>query len=190
MVDQHGPQGVASLGEPRVVNAGSGHEPAAVSRQRAPDEHDPGPGHLGPPAQIHVLAPEGHASVEAAQAGKEIPAYEQDCRGKGEHIAHTVVLLLVEVLGADPFRGHAEAVDVVAGVLDDLGTVPFHDLGTDYPGVAPQRLGHEGCDRVGCQSHVVVAHQEEVGFDTGGEHGVGRFRETGGPGGVDDGGIR
>ena len=177
------------LGEPHVVDAGARREPAPVAGHRASDEHHSGPGHLRTPAEVDVLASEGHACVEAAQPGEQFPADEQHRRRQGEGVAHAVVLLLVELVGTGAVGRDAEAVDVVARMPDGLGAVPFHDLWADDPRVAPQRLDHEGSHRVGGQGHVVVAHQQEVGVQIGREHRVGRLRESRSAGCVYHGGV-
>ena len=177
MVHQHGPQGVADPGAADVVDPAPGHQAMTVAHHRIGGHQHPGPGELGPPAEVHVLAPEGDGLVEPPQGLEQVPADQHAGRGQGEHVAHRVVLLLIELaLGHDPGRD-PEPVHLVADVLEHLGPVPVHQLRADDAGVAPQRLGHHGADRVGRQGHVVMANQQESRAVPQAQGGVGRGRE-------------
>ena len=186
MVHQHGPQGVADPGAADVVDPAPGHQALAVAHHRVGRHQHPGPGELGPPAQVHVLAPEGDGLVETAQGLEQVPADQHAGRGDGEDVAHRVVLLLVELARNDDPGRDPEPVHRVADVLEHFGAVPVHQLGADHAGVASQRLGHHHADRVGGQRHVVVAHHQEGGAGLKAQGGVGRGRKpTGARAGFD-----
>ncbi len=86
-----------------------GHEHASAHLVRAP-------------RQVEVLAVEVDAGVEALEVGEEVGADEGEAAGHGEHVAHRVVLLLVE-LAALGVRG------VATGAVDGEAHLEQHRRG-------------------------------------------------------------
>ncbi len=184
--DRDGPKLVAGAGAADVVDTGPVGELLAVADPGIGDDQHPGTGQLSPPAQVDVLAPEGHLGVEAVQCPEQARPHEDTRRRHGGHVGHGVVLLLVELSGFDHVVLRRESIDDVAHVLEPVRRVPLDQFRTRDAGVGSQRLGHQQADRIRGESHVVVTDQQEGGVDVGVEHGVGRRREPLGVGRIED----
>ena len=181
VVDQHGPQPVAeeqppALGGSEAVSLG---ERLAVAGHGGGDDQHPGAGHLGPPAQVEVLAEVGDGRVEAAERGEEVGPHQGGRAGDAEDVANGVVLLLVELAALDGGDLVAGLVDLHADLEEPSGVVPGDQLRADDAGVGAVRLLHEGPHRVRLQGDVVVAQQVEGGALDDGEHLVGGGAEAG-----------
>ena len=161
VVAEHAAEPVARR-QPRPVD----HRPAlgqgltVASPRRRHDQH-PRAGGVGAPAQVEVVADEADALVEAAQGAEQVGAHEQARRGHEEHVAHGVVLLLVELTRIDERGGRAELVGGVADLEDVLGRLPVDELRPDDAGVRAVGLLHQLADGVGIERHVVVEQAEE-----------------------------
>ena len=142
------------------------------------DEHA-GAGEPRPPAEIEVLGARERRGVEALELLEEVGAHEHGRGGDVEHVAHAVVLLLVDLAGLDPGVGRAEAVDGAADLEQDLGVVGAHQLRTEDAGVRPVRLLDEHAQRGRVEHHVVVAQEQERGALDRVERLVGRAGEAG-----------
>ena len=118
-------------------------------------------GNLRAPRQVEVFSEKSDARIEATQHGEQIGAHQRATTGRAEHVAHGVVLLLIELAGLDERRGHAGLVGGLTDAQDPRRVVPLHDLGCDHARVRAERLFDHRSDRVGRERDVVVAEQEE-----------------------------
>ena len=124
---------------------------------------DAGPDHLGPPAQVEVL-PHGHdGGVEAAELLEQVGPHQGGAAGGDEHVAHGIVLAVVDLAGLDPVDDRSPLVHGHPDMDQPLGVVPADHLGRDDAGVGTEGLLHQQVDGVGEEGHVVVAQQEVVG---------------------------
>ena len=121
------------------------------------------PDHLGPPAQVEVLAHGHDGGVEAAELVEQVGPHQGGPAGGHEHVAHRVVLAVVDLAGLDPVDHRSPLVHGHPHMDQALGVVPADHLGRDDPGVGAEGLLHQQVDGVGEQGHVVVAEQEVVG---------------------------
>ena len=99
--------------------------------------------------------------VEAAELPEEVGAHEHRRVRHEEHVAHAVVLFLVDLARLDRRERHAVVVDRHADLEQDLGMVVVDELGPDDPGVRPVRLLDHHAHRVGIEHDVVVAEEQE-----------------------------
>ncbi len=134
-----------------VPHAGVGDHQHACARQ------------VRPPAQVEVIAVEVDVLGEAAQLAEQVDPHEEARRGHAEHIAHRVVLLLVQLPDLGRLQGDADAVGAEADVLEHARAVPVDQLGPDDASVRPVGLGHQLADRGRVEGDVVVQEAEEPG---------------------------
>ncbi len=139
----------------------------------------PGAGHLGPPAEVDVGAVVGHGRVEAAELGEQVGTHEQAGRRGGEHVAHRVVLLLVELAPVDQRGARPGLVDRQPHTQQPVFVVPVDQFGGHDAGVGPERLLDHDAEGVGLGGDVVVAEDQERRPLDGVEHVVGRRRKPG-----------
>ena len=154
-------QPVPGLEEPPVaivVTAGKRLEVAHP--RRGSDEHACAR-NLRPPAQVEVLAVERYRRVEAAERHEEVGADEREATRHREHVAHGVVLLLVELAPLDQRRGRPGLVNGHSHLEQVERVVPRHQLRADDARVGSEGLLDEQAHRVGLGRDVVVAEQEE-----------------------------
>ena len=121
------------------------------------------PDHLGPPAQVEVLAHGHDGGVEATELLEQVGPHQGDPTRGDEHVPHRVVLAVVDLAGLDPLDDRTTLVHGHPHVDQPLGVVPADHLGRDDPGVGPECLLHQQVDGIGEQGHVVMAEQEVVG---------------------------
>ena len=144
--------------------------------------HDhPRPGHLGPPAEIDVLPGTGDQRVESADGREQVGPHEQAGAGAGEHVAHAVVLFLVQLARLDQGRLGRQLVHAGADRQQPLRTLPLDQLRADDAGVRPERFLHHHPHRVGREGDVVVAEHEVRRALHDRQHVVGRRREPPAP---------
>ena len=129
------------------------------------------------PAQIEVLGAGERIGIEARQLGEEVDAHEHGGGRDVEHIAHAVVLLLVELTRIDAGVGRTEPVDGAPDVEEHLGVVGAHELRAHDAGVRAVRLLDEHTHRGRVEHDVVVAEQQERRVLRDRERLVGRGRE-------------
>ena len=103
-------------------------ERLAVTGTGRRHHHDPGAAEVGPPAEVDVVAVEVDRRVEAGDRPEQVGANHQAGRRQGEHVAHRVVLLLVDLAFFDEGVDLAEAVDAEADVLQHARVVPRDEL--------------------------------------------------------------
>src|SRR4029079_16295595 len=84
---------------------------------------------VGSPAQVDVVTVEVNGGVEPRDRPEQGGAYHHARRRQSGHIAHCVVLLLVDFALLDEGVDLAKAADTDADVLQDTGVVPRHELG-------------------------------------------------------------
>ncbi len=150
VVLEHRPQLVAPTQQSRVAGpprAGPRHLQVAHARRGSDD--DPRPGHLGSPAQVHVLAEQLDVGIEAAERPEKVGPHQDDAAGHGEHLTTLVVLGLVELARLDPLDCHAEAVDPEADLQQPVRGVPLDELRPDDAGVGAVGLTDQATDRIG-----------------------------------------
>ena len=130
----------------RVSCGRSGRRATSASRwrARARRDHDHAcPAAVGAPAQVEVLAVEADRRVEPAERAEEVGAHQEARRREREHVAHGVVLLLVDLAVLDDRVELAEAVDPEPDVLQPGRVRPLDELGADDArrsiGTAPRR---------------------------------------------------
>ncbi len=147
----------------------------AVSYRGVGSNDHPGPGEVGTPAQIDVFAVERHRRIKTAERAEQIRPHEQARRRQHEHIAHGVVLLLVELTRIDHRIDFAEPVEAEPDVLQSARLIPIGQLRSDDSGVRTEHLFDHHPDHVRSESDIVVAQQEQpvVTFDQP-QHLVGR----------------
>ena len=119
----------------------------AVPHPRVRRDHHARAGDARPPAEVEVLRARERLRVEAAELGEEVGAHEHHGARDEEHVAHRVVLLLVELAGLDARVRHAEAVDRLPDLEQDLRVVVLDELRADDRGVGPVRLLDQEADR-------------------------------------------
>ena len=103
-----------------VVEVGPPHgELLAMASPGLRGDDDAGPAEVGPPAQVDVVAVERDGAVEAAEGAEQVGAHEHAGRRQDEHVAHRVVLLLVELARLGDRVDLAEAVEAEPDVLED-----------------------------------------------------------------------
>ncbi len=134
----------------------------AVATASARHDDDAGASEVRSPAQVDVVAVEPHGRIEALQRAEQVGAHQQAGRRDGEHVAHRVVLLLIDLAGLDQRVDLTEAVDSQADVLQQARFVPVDQLRPDDPGVRAVQLLDEQADGAGAQGDVVVQHAEEA----------------------------
>ena len=149
--------------EPTPVGAPAMAEGLHVADTGVRGHDHAGAGDVGPPAEAEVVEEVVDPLVEPADLGEQVRPHEGAGAGDGEHVAHGVVLLLVELAGLDQRHGVPRAVDALAHLEELPGVVPAHELGPDDGGVGAVRLLDEGADHVAVRGDVVVAEQEEGG---------------------------
>ena len=129
------------------------------------------------PAEVEVGRAGFRARVEAAELLDEIGAQQHRRVGDAEHVAHGVVLLLVELAGLDARERDAVPVDRQADLDEHVGTVEIDDLGPDDRRVAAVGLLDQHPHRARLDDDVVPADQEERGSLDAPEGDVARLGE-------------
>ena len=95
-------------------------------------------------------APGKRRRVEAAELVEQVGAHEHRRVRHEEHVAHAVVLFLVDLVGLDPRERHAVVVDRHADLEQDVGVVVVDELRADDRRVRPVRLlDHHAAPRRG-----------------------------------------
>ena len=133
----------------------------------------------GAPAEVEILGSGEGLRVEAAQLGEQVGAHEHRGARDVEHVAHAVVLFLVELPGLDAGVGTPEPVDGPAHVEEDPGVFVLDELRPHDRRVRAVRLLDEQADRGRIQHDVVVADEQELGALDRGQGVVGRTAESG-----------
>ncbi len=123
--------------------------------RRGCDEDAPA-GDLRPPAQIEVLTEKRHRGIEPADGRKQISPYERQRAGHREHVAHGVVLLLVEFAALDRTDRDAAFVRAEPDLEEPGGVLPLDELRTDHRGIGAKGFFEQQANRVRIRSHVVV----------------------------------
>ena len=116
---------------------------------------------VGTPAQVERLAVRGDLGIEAVERVEQVDAHEQAGLGDHEHVAHRVVLLLVELPGLDQRHEHPGLVRTHAHGEQTEGVVPFDELRADDAGVRAEGLLDELADGRWLERDIVVEEAEE-----------------------------
>ena len=132
-----------------------------VPDPRVGRDQDSSPREPGPPTQVELRRARVTCFVEATEFGEKIGPHEHAGVAHEKDIAHTVVLLLVELVALDIRVRNREAVDGPADLAQNLRADHVNNLGTDDGSVRPIRLFHQHAQRVGFAHHIVVAKQQE-----------------------------
>ncbi len=149
--------------ERRVQRPGAAGQLLEMADPSVRGDDDPGPGHLGPPTQVEVLAHGHDGRVETSELLEQVgPDQGRPSRGD-EHVANRIVLAVVDLVGLHPLHHGSTLVRGHPDMEQPFGIVPADHLGRDDPGIGPERLLHHQVDGVGKQRHVVVAQEEVVG---------------------------
>jgi len=119
------------------------------------------------PAQLDIVAMERDGGIEPADLTEQVSPDQHERRWQREHVAHAIVLFLVNFAGVDTEIDLAESVKTEADGLQRTRVVPFDEFGTNNASVRTVDLFDEGADRVGLRSNIVVTQEEEpvVAFD-------------------------
>jgi|TARA_R110002110_G_scaffold113366_1_gene281543 hypothetical protein len=122
---------------------------------------------MDPPAQLDIVAMERDRRIESADLTKQVSPDQHERRWQREHVAHSIVLFLVNFAGVDSEIDLTKSVETEPDRLQQSRVVPFDELRTDNASVRTVDLFDEGADRVGFRSNIVVAQKEEpvVTFD-------------------------
>ena len=115
----------------------------AVRDARVGHDQHAGTDEPGPPTEVEVLGAGERRGIEPSERGEEVDAHEHRGGRDVEDVAHTVVLLLIELPGLDPGVRRAEAVDGPADVEQHARVVGGDELGPDDPCVRAVRLLHQ-----------------------------------------------
>ena len=161
VVLEHRPQLVAPAQRQDVADlpqAGSCRLDVANPGRRRHD--DSRSDHLGPPAQVHVLAEESHLRIESAERTKQVGTHQHAPTRHSEDFPDLVVLSLVELTGLHSLDGRTETVDAEADLEQAVGCVPFDEFRADDARVGAVGLLDHPAHGVGSGSDVVVADQE------------------------------
>ena len=135
----------------------------AVAHARLGGDDDTRSGHLAPPREIEVLAHRHDARVEPLELAEEVGA-DEDAPPRGdEHVAHRVVLAVVDLALEDPVDDRPRLVAAHPDVEEDGRVVPVDELGRDDAGVRTERLLDHLVHGVVVQRDVVVEEQVEGG---------------------------
>jgi hypothetical protein len=113
------------------------------------------------PAQLDIVAVERDGRIEPADLTEQVSPDQHERRWQREHVAHAIVLFLVNFAGVDTEIDLAESVKTEADGLQRTRVVPFDEFGTNNASVRTVDLFDEGADRVGFRSNIVVAQQKE-----------------------------
>jgi len=132
---------------------------------------------LGSPTEVDVLTPASDPRVETTDRSEKAGAYQHTGGRHGEHVADSIVLLLISLSGLNNVGCGSKLVDDEAHVLQDFGLLPFDELGASDPGVGAQRLGDKHAHGVRGQGDIVVTHEHKRRVDIGLKDGVGRSGE-------------
>ncbi len=146
-------------GQARIERPNAGRQLLQVTDPGVWSDDDPGPDHLGPPAQVEVLSHADDRGVEAAQLVEEVSPDQGRSTGGDEHVTHRVVLAMVDLIDVDPVHHGAALVDHHPHMDQALGVVPAHHLRRDHAGVRSERLFHHQMDGIGEEGHIVVADE-------------------------------
>ncbi len=141
-------------------------------------DHHPCTRHLCSPAKIEVFSHREDLRVVPADLCKEVGPHERAPAGRQEHIAHRVVLAVVNLAQLDPADDGTSLVDGHAHLEETTGVLPAHVLRGDHTGVRPEGLLDHDAQRLGVRRHVIVAEQEVRGPFDHLEHRVGACPET------------
>ena len=114
------------------------------------------------PTELDVLAVHVDHRVESIEFTEQVRPDEHHGRRDHEHVAHPVVLLLVDLAGLDRLIDLAEAVESEANAPEHARVVPFDELRTDDTGVGAVQLLDEQTHRVAVRGDVIVAEEEEA----------------------------
>ena len=140
---EDGAQPVPGLEAPPVVDVATQAERLEVADLRGRDDEHPGAGDVGPPAEVEVLAEVVDAGVVAAERGEQVGPHQRAAPGHDEHVAHRVVLLLVQLARLGVRREDAGLVHRGADLTQLAGHVPGDELGPDHArrssGTPPRR---------------------------------------------------
>jgi hypothetical protein len=161
--DEEAAQAVAGLEAAAVVDRAPLGQRLGVAGDGRRLDDDPGPGQAGPPAQVEVLAVQAHARVEPAEGVEQVGPHQQAGARDGQHLAHGVVLGLVQLAPVHEGGGHAQAVGRQPDAEQPVAVVPGHELRADDAGVGAERLLDEVAHGVAVEGDVVVEEQQEVG---------------------------
>ena len=72
-------------------------EGGTMAHTRTGDDEDSGTSHVRSPTQVEIVAVERDGRIEAAEAHEQIGPHQLATTGHDEHVAHRVVLLLIEL---------------------------------------------------------------------------------------------
>ena len=161
----------------------------AVAHPRVGRDDDAGAGHLAPPREIEILTHRHDAGVEPLELAEQVGADEDAPAGGDEHVAHRIVLAVVDLALEDPVDHRPRLVAAHPDVEQDGGVVPVDELGRDDAGVRAERFLDHLVHRVGIQRHVVVEEQVERGTLDHAQDLVGGGAVAGAAGQVADEGI-
>ena len=122
---------------------------------------------MDPPAQLDIVAVERDGRIEPTDLTKQVSPDQHERRWQREHVAHSIVLFLVDFAGVDTEIDLTKTVKTEPDGLQRARVVPFDELRTDNASVRTVDLFDEDADCVGFRGNIVVAQQEEpvVTFD-------------------------
>ena len=113
---------------------------------RVRDHPNPESGRVDPPAEVDVLAEQGHAGVEAAHLLPDIPANQHPRAAHRQRVPVAVMLALVHLARLNAGDASADRVDRDTGLHDDVPVSPVHQL----------RPEHRGGPRLGCPAEELL----------------------------------
>ncbi len=117
------------------------------------------------PAEVDVLAEQGHARIEAASPLPDVPADQHSGAGDREGVPVAVVLPLVDLTRLDAGDAAARRIERQPGLGDDVPVGPVHELGAEYHGRRGlRRPAQQLLERVGRGLAVVVQQPQPLGL--------------------------
>ena len=131
-------------------------EIADVANARLGHDDDAPAGDMRAPAQIAIFTGEVDVGIEPADGAEQVGAHEHACRRQDEHVAHRVVLLLVEIAAVAQRIQLAELVGDEPGALQPLRVIPLDELRAGDGGIGTDRLIDEQSHGITIERDVVV----------------------------------
>ena len=120
-------------------------------------------GRVSPPANFKILTMKRNGRVETTKGFEEISPYERHRSGNEEHVAHRVVLLLVEISSFDIGRRMAKPVCTHTNREQPSWLAPLNDFGSNDSGIRSKCLFDQQSHHIWIETNIVVTEQIERG---------------------------
>jgi hypothetical protein len=118
-------------------------------------------GRVSPPANFEILTMKRNGGVETTKGFEEISPYERHRSGNEKHVAHRVVLLLVEIASFDIGRRMAKPVCTHTNREQPSWLAPLNDFGSNDSGIRSKCLFDQQSHNIWIEANIVVTEQIE-----------------------------